>query len=497
MNKVPDSPSRRLHRWASRYLYLGSIKGKIFIVFVVTFLSIGALTALNFWNLSTVKGRMLLSERYDDLLNNILEVRRFEKNFLIYGDHASLTEGREYLGRIDTLVDELAGDLPLVAGEEAYAEFRRSLGAYEAMVDGIGAGATVAPEGLRVLGKRITDAADRFRRTKRERIHRALLRTSILPFAFLGIFLLLMVLVIKLISYGLLKPLDVVMDTTQRVARGDFSPILYEGERLEEISGLIEAFNRMALELETNQEDLLQARKIAAIGTFTAGVAHELNNPINNIALSAESFVEDYGDRVDDEGREMLRDILGQADRAADIVKNLLDFSRTEKPAFNPLAPEQVVSSSINLVKNQFRIAGVRLETEVAPGLPEIRGNLRNLQQVFTNLLLNAVQATPQGGQVTFAVRPAEDPAFVRFTVRDTGSGIPADIRQQIFEPFFSTKEVGKGTGLGLAVSYSLVKRHGGRIEVAGEEGLGAEFTVLLPAASEDDARNESMREEA
>jgi two-component system, NtrC family, sensor kinase len=464
-----------------RQLHMRSIKGKIFVMFAVTFLSITALTVLNFGNLSMLKTRMLLSERYDDLLNNILEIRRFEKNFLIYSDNRSLNESKDYLDRIDTLVADLSEDLPQLVGQQSFSDFKTTLLEYHTLIGKISQGEVANPEILRNLGKTLTDDADRFREIKRKRIHATIARTSILPIAFFAILLLLMALVFRIISNGLLKPLDVVMETTRLVGRGDFRPIHYDGVRLEEISGLIEAFNHMAQELETNQEDLVQARKIAALGTFTAGIAHELNNPINNIALTAESLKEELSEKIDDDCTEMLGDILSQAERAADIVKNLLDFSRTENPAYSNLAPAQILTSTIGLVKNQFKIVGLRLETSVARDLPLIRGNLGNLQQVFTNLLLNAIQATPQGGKIGMHVDRATTSGFISFTVEDSGPGIPPDIQHKIFEPFFSTKEVGKGTGLGLAVSYSIIKRHGGRIEVFSEAGRGARFTVLLP----------------
>jgi signal transduction histidine kinase len=460
----------------------GSIKGRIFLLFAVTFLSIVALTAVNFWNLSTVKARLLLGERYDDLVNDILEVRRFEKNFLLFNDAQSLAESMDYLGRIDALVNSLSGDLSTVAGPQALLRFKEILTTYELRVRSLANDGNADREEMRTLGKSLLDTANAFLKTKRARIHRVIVRTSVLPFALLGIMLLLMVLVIKLISQGLLKPLDVVVSTTQRVARGDFSPIGPRSRELQEIACLIGAFNRMAEELETNQEDLLQARKISAIGTFTAGIAHELNNPINNIALTAESFVEEYAEQVDAEGREMLRDILAQAERAADIVKNLLDFSRTERPAFSKLTPAEVLDSTINLVKNQIKLAGLKLEMTVPVDLPAIHGNLRNLQQVFMNLLLNAIQVSSRGGVIMVTAEPWPE-GFVRFQVRDRGPGIPAHVRQQIFEPFFSTKEVGRGTGLGLAVTYALVKRHGGRIEAANDEKQGAVFSVFLPVA--------------
>jgi signal transduction histidine kinase len=490
MGNISEHFWHRLSLLSFKHLRLRSIKGKIFIIFAVTFLSIAALTALNSWNLSTLKTRMLLSERYDDLLNNILELRRFEKNFLIYADNRDLTESRDYLDRIQSLVTDLALDLPELVGKRSFADFQATLLDYRQLVNQISEGDRATPELLRNLGKKLTDAADHFREIKRTRIHATIARTSILPFAFFAILLSLMALVLWLISHGLLKPLDVVMETTRLVGRGDFRPIHYDGVRLEEISGLIDAFNRMAEELETNQEDLIQARKIAAIGTFTAGIAHELNNPINNIALTAESFKEEYGDKMDGNCIEMISDILCQAERAADIVKNLLDFSRTENPVFSKLAPAQILTSTVGLIKNQFKMVGVHFETSVARDLPLISGNLGNLQQVFTNLLLNAIQASPPDGRIGMHVDRAPTPGYIRFTIEDTGPGIAPDIQHKIFEPFFSTKEVGKGTGLGLAVSYSIIKRHGGRIELFSEAGRGARFTVLLPHLPENNNRD-------
>ncbi|MBZ2172543.1 ATP-binding protein [Nitratidesulfovibrio sp. SRB-5] len=462
--------------------FFRSIKGKIFILFAVTFISIGALAALNYWSLSTVSQRLLLGERYDDLLNNILEVRRYEKNYLFYRDAGSLTESLAYLERIDALTAELADDMAVVAGQAELVRFRDLLARYGHSVRTLVQGGTANQEELRTLGKSLIDEADALRKQKRERAHKALERTLVLPLAFLAVFLLLMVLVIKLISTGLLRPLDMVAATTGRVGRGDFSPIATGAEQLSEIASFIHAFNRMAHELAVNQEHLLQARKMAALGTFTAGIAHELNNPINNVLLSAEGLREDYGDAIDADGQEMIGDIMQQAERASDIVRNLLDFSRTEHPTFTALHPVDVIGSTVSLLKNQVMLSGISLAVHVPADLPMVRGDLRSLQQVFMNLLLNGIQATPRGGAVA-VVAMGVPPGHVAFEVRDSGPGIPEEIREHIFEPFFSTKEVGKGTGLGLAVTYALVHRHEGRIEVHGGEGRGAVFTVLLPVA--------------
>lgn len=474
--------------------FFHSIKGKIFILFAVTFLSIGVLAGLNYWSLSTVSERLLLGENYDDLLNNILEVRRYEKNYFFYNDASSLNESLVYLDRIDALAADLAGDMTLLVGAEKRQRFMGLLARYGKDMRTLARGGThVDREELRNLGKELTDGADDIRRQKRERAHKALKRTHVMPLAFLSVFLLLMVLVIKLISNGVLRPLGVVAAGTARVGRGDFSPIATGAEQLSEVASFIQAFNRMSHELAVNQEHLLQARKMAALGTFTAGIAHELNNPINNVLLSAEGLREDYQENIDADGQEMIDDIMQQAERASDIVRNLLDFSRTGHPASAGLSPAEVVGSTVSLLKNQVLLAGVTLEVEVPQSLPDICGDLRSLQQVFMNLLLNAIQATPKGGTVRVAAGENDD-GMVAFEVSDTGPGISESVREHIFEPFFSTKEVGKGTGLGLAVTYALVHRYEGRIEARSEEGHGAVFTVLLPRSGSRSAETPEER---
>lgn len=463
-------------------VFFNSIKGKILTLFLVAFLVACGLTLLNIWTLSTVRVRLNLSERYDDLFNSILEARRFEKNLLIYGGEDNRREGLTYLDKAEVTADGLSSDIERFAGPEGLARFNQTLAQYRRELTGMRAGAQAGSDVARGSGKVLMDMAEDFIRTKRERIHRTIFHVSLIPFAYVAVFLLFMAFLIKVIANSLLKPLSMIGQVTARVAKGDFSPVDSGGHHhIEEVAGLIDALNRMALELMANQENLLQARKIAALGTLTAGIAHEINNPINNIMISAESLLETNGDALDDEGREVVSDILSQAERAGEIVRNLLDFSRTEKAGFSPLSPEVVAHSSLALVKNQLLVSGLSLRVDVPRDLPAISGNLRHLQQVFVNLLQNAIAATPSGGTITVA--GADDGDFVRLSVSDTGSGISKENQQHIFEPFYTTKEVGKGTGLGLSVTYSIIKRHGGRIDVESEPGRGTTFHVHLPKA--------------
>jgi signal transduction histidine kinase len=469
-------------------VFFNSIKGKIFTLFVVAFLAACGLTLLNVWTLAAVRERLHLSERYDDLSSAILEARRYEKNLVIYGGAENLREGMAYLDRAEAALNDLGEDIARVAGPEALEGFRRTLGHYRQDFTALVPGQEAGKDGARLSGKGLVDQAEELIALRRARIHKTIFEVSLVPFAYLAIFLVFMVILIRVIAKSLLRPLGLVRNIAGRVAKGDFSPVDDGGGRhIVEVAGLLEALDRMALELAANQEDLLQARKMAALGTLTAGVAHEINNPLNNIALSAESLIETHGDALDDDAREIAGDILAQADRAGEIVRNLLDFSRSEKARFSPLDPAVVVKSSAALFKNQLLLSGLELRLELPPGLPAVAGSLRHLQQVFLNLLQNAAQATPPGGHITVSGRADGD--FVRLAVRDDGRGIAPEDLDHIFEPFFTTKDVGQGTGLGLAVTYSIVKRHGGRIEVESEPGKGATFVVCLPKAGEPTAR--------
>jgi len=467
---------------------LRTIRSKMLFVFAASLFSVMTLAVLHVGGLSALRDRYLVSERIEDLLNDILEVRRFEKNYLLYHDGASLREGLDYLDAVDRLAGGLTDGMDQEIGEAASREFLEDLSTYRealARLPTEGAPDALQTDGVRAKGKALTDFATRLLSAKRQRIHDTIRHSLALPFAFAGIFLAVTIAVVALVTTRVLRPLALLRETTRRVGQGDFRPVPLRPDCSDEIAGLMGAFNLMAHQIEANQDHLLQARKMAALGTFTAGVAHELNNPINNITLTVDALREDYAARLDDAGRELLNDIGGQADRAADIVRNLLDFSRTERPTLVPLTPDTVAVSSAALVKNQMLAAGIDFVLDVPGGLSPIRGDLRSLQQVLVNILLNAAQATPRGGRVRLSV--ASGPGGETcFSVADTGLGLTPEVRQHIFEPFFTTKGVGKGTGLGLAVAYSLVKRHGGRIEVETPEAGGAVFTVMLPAPAPD-----------
>jgi len=214
---------------------------------------------------------------------------------------------------------------------------------------------------------------------------------------------------------------------------------------------------------------------------LTSGIAHELNNPLNNIALNTESLLDGFSELSEVQKRRMLEQIYTQVERASSTVRNLLDFTRREAPTFAATSLAKEVRYTARLAGNELTLAGVDLELELGDDLPQVMGNPRNLQQVFLNLILNAIQAMPDGGRIM--VRGAVENDLVRVDISDNGCGIPRERLDKVFDPFFTTKETGEGTGLGLSVSYGIVEKHGGRITVESELGEGTTFSVYLPVA--------------
>jgi two-component system NtrC family sensor kinase len=221
---------------------------------------------------------------------------------------------------------------------------------------------------------------------------------------------------------------------------------------------------------------------MAAVGQLAGGIAHEINNPLGAILAFAQLGLRDVDPTS--ETFEFLKEIEEGALRCKDIVQNLLTFSRSSRAEeVSEVDLNSVVDRACVLLGHEFHVGRWQLETRCRTGLPLVRGNRNRLQQVAVNLLTNAKAAMPNGGRVVVATEVDEQGRVV-LSVTDEGTGIPEHILPKIFEPFFTTKEEGKGTGLGLAVSYGIVKEHEGAIEVETEEGQGATFRVLLPAAT-------------
>ncbi|TFH65587.1 MAG: two-component sensor histidine kinase, partial [Gemmatimonadales bacterium] len=231
------------------------------------------------------------------------------------------------------------------------------------------------------------------------------------------------------------------------------------------------------------QELLVRAHKLKAVGTLTAGVAHELNNPMNNIMLTASSLQEDYTDLTDEDRLDMVKDLVGESERAQKIVRNLLDFARESTFQLQPVNPQRLVEETLRLATNQIKLAKVKVRGEIDSNLPPVYGDFQQLTQVMLNLVLNALDAMPNGGTLTIALRTPSGRDQIAMEVTDTGIGMPEQVRANVFDPFFTTKSAATGTGLGLSVSLGIIRQHGGDILVRSKVGEGTTFTIQLPVA--------------
>ena len=240
-------------------------------------------------------------------------------------------------------------------------------------------------------------------------------------------------------------------------------------------------------QLEDQSRDLyhqlLQAEKMAALGTTISGVAHELNNPLATILTWAERLAERDLDGASLSGIETIR---REAERAARIVRNLLTFARKRHTTRAMMDVNQVVRETLALRSYEQRVTNISVIDALASGIPQIFADPHQIQQVLLNLVINAEQAMlTANGRGTLMVRTWQDPEHesIVLEVNDDGPGVPEDVRTKIFDPFFTTKEVGKGTGLGLTVAYAIVEEHGGRMWLTSDEAAGASFYVELPVA--------------
>lgn len=258
-------------------------------------------------------------------------------------------------------------------------------------------------------------------------------------------------------------------------------------EAYRKIVGLNETLNTYIERLEKTQKQLIQVEKMNALGQLSASIAHEINNPLGGILVYNQLLQKmiKNGTLNQDKALDILIKMESATTHSSKLVRNLLDFARQTRPVLQPVIISHVIDQSIGLVEHQAQMNKVKVIREDMPALPAVTGDFSQLQQVFINLIVNAIQAMPEGGELRI-ISGYGDRDYVRVSIQDTGVGIPLENMDKLFTPFFSTKDAVKGVGLGLAVSYGIVERHGGRIEIKSEVGKGSDFSVFLPASHEE-----------
>ncbi|HEV2722784.1 MAG TPA: ATP-binding protein, partial [Thermoanaerobaculia bacterium] len=304
------------------------------------------------------------------------------------------------------------------------------------------------------------------------------------------------------------KPVRALRDGTRRLGAGELG-VQIPVQSNDELGGLAASFNVMSkqifdareeitawtrtledrvqsktAELQTAHEQMLQAEKLTSLGKLAAVVAHEINNPLSGI-LTYAKLLRRWVDRgeTDDRAQEMresLQLIESESKRCGDIVRNLLTFARVAPLNIAPVDMSAVIRQTVKLVEHKMKLGNITPILDLAPDLPPVRGDAAQLEQLILALVINAIEAMPHEGTLTLKAK--SDGQSVTVVVEDDGVGIPPDFLPHLFEPFQTTKEEGKGVGLGLAISRTIVERHHGAINVVSEVGRGTTFTMTFPA---------------
>lgn len=249
-----------------------------------------------------------------------------------------------------------------------------------------------------------------------------------------------------------------------------------------------EAYEKLKDETEERKRleaQLIQSAKMASLGEMAGGIAHEIRNPLGVCSSAAQLLMENPEDRA---LREQCADkIYSNVHRASRIIEDLLKFARGFRDDLGPVNLNEALKATLSLIESKVTLQGIELSREFDRDLPPVIGNMNLLQQVFLNIILNASNAMPTGGKLILSTSLNSD-GQVEIRFADTGRGIPREHLDNIFDPFFTTMPTGQGTGLGLSLSYGIIRQHGGSIEVESRVGVGTTFTVKLPLAKDDRA---------
>ncbi len=437
--------------------------------------------------LSRIHEKVLFLEVANLYTAEIQQARRFEKNYLLYG--TNLEDAVEHARRARDLARTHGGRFESVAGPEQSRVMSDHVARYLRLLDDIARAPDRAARGaiereIRDHGAAMVRLAIECMERERRGLDRMLYLARRVPWIFLGVLLLLMVLAFNFVARPIVGALSRFMTYAERIGRGDFTPITPARKYRDEFSKLALTLNRMMRAVDRQHRILVESHKMRAMGNLVAGVAHELNNPLNNILLTA-CLLREEGEALDEtEREEMLEDLVSQSDRAKRIVQNLLDYARETESKLEALDLAAIIDHTLRLAGNQIRMKKVRMTLELPEDLPPVHGDRQLLGQVFLNLILNALDVLPEKGEIRIRAETGRQEGFLAVDVSDNGPGIPEHVLDRIFDPFFTTKPQGRGTGLGLAVSHGIMNKLGGDLLVRSTPGRGATFTVLLPVTT-------------
>ena len=473
-----------------------NIRRKILIGLMAPAVCLAVLAGFSYSNLLLIERRIQVLGQIDEVEHSLLELRRLARFFLFYGaddEYGSVLEsiatGTGLLEQVKTglvfsepknMVDDLIHWLEL---------YRESIVAVQAARSDAGADLLFLENEAQRLSMGLEEQVLSLSGAVRERI-------GYISESLRGQLLAATLAVASLLTVGaffihsqVLKPLKTIERTTRKIAQGNFTPVPVRKNR-DEIRELQEAFNSMVSELRNRQEQLVQAQKLSSIGTLSAGIAHQVNNPLNNIYLSAQFLRGQMKCEADLAELKALDNIDNETRRARDIVRGLLDFARQSEFSLRRIRLKTVVENAVRFASSQLPPT-IRIESKI-PGDLILELDPQRMSGALLNIIMNGIQSMGAGpGEMRVYLGDPPDDDTVTLVIEDSGSGIAPEDVPHIFDPFFTRKEIGKGTGLGLSITYGIIEECRGTVRVESVVGKGTRFFIQLPR-SDKEARQRS-----
>jgi signal transduction histidine kinase len=513
-----------------------SIKKKIILIFSASFAIVAIFGLSAIYDFFAARRDFAFLKISDSIRSKTLQIRRHEKNFFLYGDFTEVEKIKRYFTEIDSLINRGKeinhNDRNLMSLASKIKEYRSRFleiveiarltreevvrlkvvsRRYEFFIPIMESTFLEHPEQiamlvmkfyhagdqkdllnhlgeinmkvkkLRGIGEEIIDISRDIDRSARDRVEYVIKASGVgillvFPFAFLAGFIALF-----FVTQNIVKRLNELMVTIEKTGEGFFSPLPFPSGK-DEVSTLIRTYNNMAatlkereIQLMRKEEELLRHRKLAAIGTLASGVAHELNNPLNNIHLSAQVLAREVKGSGEAMVSEIVEDILSQTMRVKKIVGDLLEFAREKKPEKTRTNLPDLITRVYDQLSKVYPSGGVGFSLQSPPEVYLFIDPVQ-MERVFLNLFTNALDAMQNEGELVVVI--SEDDDVVRVDVSDTGPGIPEEALEKVFDPFFTTKD--RGTGLGLSIVYNIINNHYGRIKIT-STSEGTTFTIYLP----------------
>jgi two-component system NtrC family sensor kinase len=461
-------------------IILGNVLGIITIVLISTF---------SYHEFKLIQAKLRFVEIADNFNASLLRMRLSEKNYFLYQNIEDFQQIKKELYESEQTIKHMEENILLAIGDENFKKLNLSLKKYKEEIEKISApGQNVGDRELNIreAGRELKLFSESMIKLERKKVNEIISASikGLLYFFCLVIFV--AITSTYLFFSKMFKSLRQIEKTAHSISEGNF---IETKEKIsnDELGSAMKAINSMCEELKTRHEQLVQSKKLSSLGILTAGVAHELGNPLNNISMVAQAYCELYDHLGKKERVDYMKTVLEETQRIKNIVQNLLNFSKPKNADFKISDINTLIKSSLRLVQNVLHVSGIESQLDLQEELPLVFIDEDKIQGVLVNLVTNAIQSMSPGGTLSIRTKFTKYSDHIVIEIEDTGAGISPEFLSNIFDPFFSTKGT-QGTGLGLSISYGIIKRHNGKIYAKSNVGVGSTFTIELPIyASKED----------